>query len=162
MNWRTISEILMFVLIIGLVLLCIHYCSRPTETVIETEIQRDTITKTDTIVKYLPSPVKTAYVHDTIVRVDTIEMAVPVVTSEYKDSTYEAVVSGGYFARLERIAVYPKTCYVSEQVTTKVAKKPKISVVVGVGVGYDPVRKQVAPNIGVMVGFPIYNYYGKR
>lgn len=152
----------MFMLIIGLVLLCIHYCNRPSETIIKTEIQRDTITKTDTITKYLPSAVRTAYIHDTIILVDSVEKQIPIVQAEYKDSTYEAVVSGGYFAQIEQISVYPKTVYVNTYETKYIKQKPKITLVAGVGVGYNPKYNRVVPTIGLAVGVNLWSYYGKN
>lgn len=88
----------------------------------------------DTIVYYKPKPALILPIHtrDTIVKVDSVEVQVPVVSNVYKDSTYECQISGGYFTS----KVYPKRSHITIHDKETIRRKPIISVSVGVGAGY--------------------------
>lgn len=136
---KYIPYIIAFVVGIGLgMLIC------PRDHIKDAEIitQSDTIYRWDTIVKTAPVEIKKIKSTDTIfiatldtVKVrDTVYVAVPRETREYKDKDYLARVSG-YDPSLDYIEVYPKTAIVTETKTI-VAKKDRHNIGVGIEAGY--------------------------
>lgn len=87
---------------------------------------------------------------DTISRIDSIFVSVPIDRMVYTDdSTYTAVVSG-YRASLDSISVYNKT------ITKELVKKPqRISISLQAGYGFT--SKTPSPYIGLGVSYNIFN-----
>lgn len=115
-------------IIIGALLLIIGFVTgivcRPHRIEKVVDIQRDTITKTDTHIVEKPIPKEmritdTMYVAvtDTIRQRDTLYMRLEFETKTYKGEDYLAKVSG-YNPSLYYIEVYPKTKIVTEKVTS--------------------------------------------
>lgn len=116
-------------------------------------VKTDTITKVDTITIHEPkidTVYLTKYVTDTLYTTDSIkaEVNIPITTTIYKDSTYEASVSG-YKVKLDYFTVYPKETYIyKEKTLEKANKQPFITHGIQVGVGYGMINKKPDAYIG--------------
>ena len=113
----------------------------------------DTIYKTNTIFieKPIPDTVYiTKYITDTLYTTDSVktEVNIPISTTIYKDSTYEASVSG-FKASLDYIIVFPKETTIYKEKTLEIKEKqPLIKHGIQVGVGYLPLSNKIEPYIG--------------
>ena len=122
-------------------------------TVTDTIVKRDTIISVpDTVYREVALGEKTVKVviHDTLCKIDTVEVALPYVQREYRDSNYNAWVSG-YEPALDSIEVFPRTVTVHERVTVK-EKSRRWGVFGGVGIG---VSDRITPCVGVGIGYRI-------
>ena len=122
-------------------------------TVTDTIIERETITTIpDTVYREVALGEKTVNViiHDTLCKTDTVEVALPFVQREYRDSNYSAWVSG-YEPALDSIKVFPRTMTVHERVTVK-EKSRRWGIYGGVGIG---VSGRIARCVGVGIGYRI-------
>jgi len=141
-----IKYIVLFILLF--IILYQHNNPRIKET-----IKVDTITITDTITIYNPDKdtvYLTKYVRDTLYLSDSTkaEVNIPISTTIYKDSTYEAQISG-FKAELDYIKVFPKETTIYKEKTLEIKeKKPLIEHGVQVGIGYLPLSKKIEPYIG--------------
>ena len=122
-------------------------------TVTDTIIERDTITAIpDTVFRTVALGEKTVKVviHDTLCKTDTVEVTLPYVQKQYKDSSYSAWISG-YEPSLDSIRVFPKTTIIRE---SKVARQKdrRWGVFGGVGIG---VSDRITPCVGVGIGYRI-------
>ena len=123
-------------------------------TVTDTIVTRETITAIpDTVYRTVALGEKTVKVviHDTLCKTDTVEIALPFVQREYRDSNYNAWVSG-YEPALDSIQVFPRTVTVHERVTVK-EKNRRWGVFGGVGIS---VSDRVTPCVGVGIGYRIF------
>lgn len=122
-------------------------------TVTDTIIERETITTIpDTVYREVALGEKTVKViiHDTLCKTDTVEVALPYVQREYRDSNYSAWVSG-YEPALDSIKVFPRTMTIHERVTVK-EKIRRWGIYGGVGIG---VSDRITPFVGVGIGYRI-------
>lgn len=122
-------------------------------TVTDTILERDTIISVpDTVYRTVALREKTVKVviHDTLCKIDTVEVALPFVQREYRDSNYNAWVSG-YEPALDSIKVFHRTVTVKERVTVK-EKSRRWGVFGGVGIG---VSDRITPCVGVGIGYRI-------
>lgn len=123
-------------------------------TVTDTIVKRDTIISVpDTVYREVALGEKTVKVviHDTLCKIDTVEVALPYEQREYRDSNYNAWVSG-YEPALDSIKVFPRTVTVHERVTVK-EKNRRWGVFGGVGIS---VSDRVTPCVGVGIGYRIF------
>jgi hypothetical protein len=124
--------------------------SNSSNTIIE---KTDTIYKTDTI--EIIKPIEkykyiTKYITDTLYTTDSTktEVNIPITTTIYKDSTYEASVSG-FKASLDYLILFPKQTTIYQEKVSKIKEKqPLIKHGVQVGVGYLPLSNKIEPYIG--------------
>lgn len=113
----------------------------------------DTIYKTNTIFIEKPIPYTvyiTKYITDTLYTTDSVktEVNIPISTTIYKDSTYEASVSG-FKASLDYFKVFPKETTIYKEKTLEIKEKqPLIKHGIQVGVGYLPLSNKIEPYIG--------------
>lgn len=130
------------------------------ETITETIIRTDTLTKIDTLYKEI---VKPSYIKEEIVRIDTIkaDRAIEIKQREYLTTINEdsivgdirAVVSG-YEATLDTLSYnlsIPQRTITIEKETTYKTKHFNFSV--GVGFGYGVINRQADIFVGGMVGY---------
>lgn len=129
----------------------------------------DTATFVDTIPYFVPVPrdsVVVSYVverlpavnddslgrHevDTVCRVDSVKVAIPITQNVYEDSTYRAYVSG-YRPSLDSIFLYPRT-----QVVT-IREKPR-RWNIGVGAGYGLTPRGFQPFVGISVSYTLWSF----
>ena len=124
--------------------------SNSSNTIIE---KTDTIYKTDTI--EIIKPIEkykyiTKYITDTLYTTDSTktEVNIPITTTIYKDSTYEASVSG-FKASLDYLILFPKQTTIYQEKVSKIKEKqPLIKHGVQVGVGYLPLSNKIEPYVG--------------
>lgn len=132
-----------------------------------TEMRSDTIIRIDTFTDYKPLvrdsivlkevvrklPIYYS-VHDTmsdtIVRVDSVSVAIPITQKKYEGDDYKAWVSG-YEPSLDSIDVYRKT----ETITIREEQRRWGIGIVG-GVGYGITSRKVEPFVGVGVTYRLY------
>lgn len=105
----------------------------------------------ETIVRY-----DTVYLQtiDTIAKIDSIGVVVPITQKVYEDSLYKAWVSG-YNQRLDSLHLYRKEVYYP--VMIKQSVKPKVVVSAGVYGGFGV--KGADYGLGISVGVPIWSWY---
>ena len=131
------------------------------DTVIDTFIERDTAPSAatppretgETITVYVPVTQLShhrLYHPDTMCRPDdpeSVAVDLPVEQVVYRDSLYEAYVSG---VRPRLDSIFLKIPRQTVTVTKTIRKSPRLSLGVTVGPGYDFIHKQ--PTVGVTVG----------
>lgn len=86
---------------------------------------------------------------------DSIPVTIPITQKEYRDSTYEAWVSG-YDVKLDSIRVFGKTITNTEYRTIQVAKAKRWGIGVQVGYGYG--TKGFTPYVGVGIHYNIFSW----
>lgn len=131
---------------------------------------RDTIEKIsyDTIFVDRPIAYKVKEIkHDTVritdVKHDSVDVILPVIQKEYRDSTYSAWVSGYQDVNLDSIQVYQKSIFTeinNTKYVTKYKNRP-FSLGVQTGVQYNFITKRPEPYFGIGVSYNIINF-GKR
>lgn len=156
-------DFLMDLAIVAVVLLiALPFAIKSCEPTEDEPVRCDTVYVYDTIRIVEPIPIKEeviryekVYLHttDTIVKIDSIEVIVPITQQVYEDSTYKAWVSG-YSPRLDSLHLYRKEVYVP-MVIEKV-EKPKIIVSAGVYGGFG--SKGADYGLGIMFGVPIWSW----
>lgn len=156
------SALVLTALVLSLAL-C-HTCNRQSKVLVADKIIRDTtfVRVVDTVVVLRPQPTLILPIRDTIILIDSVKVEVPVVSNVYSDSSYRCKVSGGYFVNLDEIEIYKQKEYIHTTSTNVVYKKPIISLIAGVGVGYNPINHNASPIIGLSIGIPIWSHYGKK
>ena len=125
------------------------------------KIERDTVSVTDTIVKYKPKPVEVEKVRteykwlvraginttDTVTMHDSVLVEVPITSKHYHAQEYDAWVSG-YLPSLDSIRTYNKTEYITETITrTKQASRLSVGLQGGYGYGFK--AKALEPYVGI-------------
>lgn len=117
-----------------------------------------TVTKTDTLIYYLPKYITERYVRvDTLFVRDTILVEVPITQREYQDSNYHAYISG-YKPNLDSIEVYQRTVRINTIVTEKIPTTTSrwvITAGLNVGVGYVAPFSSGAGTIGMYTGIGV-------
>lgn len=134
--------------------------SNSSSTIIE---KTDTIYKTDTI--EIIKPIEkykyiTKYITDTLYTTDSTktEVNIPITTTIYKDSTYEASVSG-FKASLDYLVLFPKETTIYQEKVSKIKEKqPLIEFKPSIGFGYGVIHKQGDLFIGLTVSVPLTNF----
>ena len=131
---------------------------------------RDTIEKIsfDTIFVDRPIAYKVKEIkHDTVritdVKHDSVDVLLPVIYKEYRDSTYSACVSGYQDVNLDSIQVYQKNIFTeinNTKYVTKYKNRP-FSLGLQVGYGFDFMNRQYSPYVGVGLQYNIISF-GKR
>lgn len=133
---------------------------------VEPVVQTDTLYLRDTIRidRPVPEPYPVYLPSDTVRLVttqhDTVEVLVPMEQKHYRDSLYDAYVSG-YKPNLDSLHVYPVTKVITTTVT--IPQKVKhwgIGVYAGVGVQYGTIGKRmdVGPCVGVGISYNLLSF----
>lgn len=170
---KWLIAILLYDLSLLILFLIVRACNDGAETQKEVATDTTTITIYDTVtykqpiavdsvvVRYKTVKVKkivtdTLQVVDTLLVNDSVLVELPITQKEYKDSTYNAWVSG-YEPNLDSIKVYPKTVYNTITNTITIKEKPKRW---GIGVqgGYGYGIGGFTPYIGVGVHYNIFSW----
>ena len=128
----------------------------------------DTIVKTHTDSFFIQSPivykVDTLKVHTEQVWSpqihDTVQVELPYIQKEYRDSTYSAWVSGYKDVNLDSIRVFQhnKIVQINNQIERIKYKNKHWHIGPSVGVGYDFKNNRVAPYLGVSVQYSIFSW----
>lgn len=128
----------------------------------------DTLVKTHTDSFFIQSPIvykvkkiraDTAQVWSPQIH-DTVYVELPYIQKEYRDSTYEAYVSGYKDVNLDSIRVFQhnKIIEINNQITQYKYKNKHWHIGPSVGVGYDFTNNRVAPYLGVSVQYSIFSW----
>ena len=149
--------VLIFVFAVGLVALgyqlAKHHYNKP----YDTNVERDTVTVTDTIPHYYPQPVEVNKVrteYKWLTRVETstdtlhdsVLVAVPITSKHYGGDQYDAWVSGCE-PSLDSIKVYQRTEYITERVTlSKPPNKWELDIIGGID--YNIKQQRYTPHAG--------------
>ena len=154
------KEFIVDLAIVAVVLvIALPFAIKSCEPKVDEPVRCDTVYVYDTIRIVEPIPIKEEVVRyekvylqttDTIVRIDSIEVMVPITQKVYEDSTYKAWVSG-YDPRLDSLHLYSKEVYIPMVIEKKA--KPKIVISAGVYGGFGV--KGADYGLGIMVGVPI-------
>ena len=165
------SLMFVFIVLVG----CMTYDFYLTHKLIEqtkTEILevRDTIEKisyekifVDRPIAYKVKEMKHDTVRITDVKHDSVDVILPVIYKEYRDSTYSAWVSGYQDVNLDSIQVYQKNIFTeinNTKYVTKYKNRP-FSLGLQVGYGFDFINRQYSPYVGVGLQYNIISF-GKR
>ena len=131
---------------------------------------RDTIEKisykkifVDRPIAYKVKEIKHDTVRITDVKHDSVDVILPVIQKEYRDSTYSAWVSGYQDVNLDSIKVYQKNIFTeinNTKYVTKYKNRP-FSLGLQVGYGFDFMNRQCSPYVGVGLQYNIISF-GKR
>ena len=91
---------------------------------------------------------------------DTVQVELPYISKEYRDSTYRAWVSGYKDVNLDSIRVFQHNKIIEINNTKYVTKYKNKHWHIGpsVGVGYDFTNNRVAPYLGVSVQYSIFSW----
>ena len=131
---------------------------------------RDTLVKTrvDSIFVDRPIAYKVKEIkHDTVritdVKHDSVDVILPVIQKEYRDSTYSAWVSGYQDVNLDSIEIYQKNIFTeinNTKYVTKYKNRP-FGFSIGLGVTYSPVSNKIEPGVFLGITYTIKSF-GKR
>ena len=160
-----------FIVLIGLMTYDFHLTHKLIKQT-KTEIKevRDTFEKIshDTIFVDRPIAYKVKEIkHDTVritdIKHDSVDVILPVIQKEYRDSTYSAWVSGYQDVNLDSIRVYQKNIFTeinNTKYVTKYKNRP-FGFSVGLGVTYSPVSNKIEPGVFLGITYTIKSF-GKR
>ena len=128
----------------------------------------DTLVKTHTDSFFIQSPIvyKVKKTRADTVQVwspqihDTVQVELPYIQKEYRDSTYEAYVSGYKDVNLDSIRVFQhnKIVQINNNIERIKYKNKHWHIGPSVGVGYDFTNNRVAPYLGVSVQYSIFSW----
>ena len=131
---------------------------------------RDTIKKIshDTIFVDRPIAYKVKEIkHDTVritdVKHDSVDVILPVIQKEYRDSTYSAWVSGYQDVNLDSIEIYQKNIFTeinNTKYVTKYKNRP-FGFSIGLGGTYSPISNKIEPGVFLGITYTIKSF-GKR
>lgn len=118
------------------------------DTIVHEKVCVDTMWRTRTEKVYL-----TEVRRDTVTLRDTILVEVPIYTYVAQDSLYR-VEAEGFNVRFNRIEVYPRTIYQTQEKVVKIRNKWGL----GVQVGYGASKHGLSPYIGVGISYNIITW----
>lgn len=162
---------LYLVIAIIIVFLTGYWCGRhgsaPPTYDYEDKVVRDTLIDTvkfpmpipkDSVIlkySYIKLPVKDTVfsTNENVVKVDSVYVEVPITQKEYRDTTYNAWVSG-FQATLDSIHIFQKTVTVTERVRTP-TKRWGLGIQAGIGYNF---TNQIRPYIGIGVTYNILTW----
>lgn len=164
MTKKTHAIIVIFFLLV-LFFVCNTYEKKINNISENNTIKTDTIHTSDTIIIFdtlkIEEPVPyivEVYKYDTIAKIDTLIVTVPIERKTYQDEQYKAVIEG-YKPNLISMDIYNKNIYVYDSIfvnnTITKYKRPKWVLSGGVGVGYTP--RGLEPYVGVNIGYVFWS-----
>lgn len=118
------------------------------DTIVNEKVKVDTMWRTRVEKVYL-----TEVRRDTIIMRDTVLVEVPIYTYIAQDSLYRVEVEG-FNVRFNRIDVYPRTVYRTQEKVVKTGNKWGL----GVQVGYGASKQGLSPYVGVGVSYNIFTW----
>lgn len=91
---------------------------------------------------------------------DSVQVELPYIQKEYRDSTYSAWVSGYQDVNLDSIRIFQhnKIVYINNNIERIKYKNKHWHIGPSVGVGYDFINNRVAPYLGVSVQYSIFSW----
>lgn len=158
---------------ICLIALCYTFCYYQHKQVCVEDIVKEVQVIKEKVVRDTIFSEKPVYINKQIVRTDTVQLydikhdsvqvEIPYIQKEFKDSLYEAWVSGYQEVNLDSIRVFKEKQIIEINNTnyiTKYKNRP-FSVGIQTGYGYDFMNKRSSPFIGIGVQYNLFSF-GKR
>lgn len=118
------------------------------DTFVDTDVQYETVEQIRTEIVRLP--VLPTFSQD-MPKTDSVDVIVPIKQYHFKDSTYEATISG-YNVSLDRISIFPKTTYKIKNTI----KKPRWAI--GLQAGYGFCGETFHPYIGIGIQMNLFSW----
>lgn len=150
------KQVIYFIIIIILIILNLYQYNHNNKIVkINTVEVRDTVVIRDTVKIDKPIPIYIKSEPDTLY-IPSIDSTVVMnkETKVYRDSTYEAQISG-FQPHLDHIKVFPKITYITTEKTSYIENKKHFTHGIQVGVGWGVIQRK--PDIFIGYGFQ-YNF----
>lgn len=152
------KQFIYILIIFILIIINLYQCNKNNNRIVEINnvetIRQDTLIVRDTLKFYKPKPIYVKSEIDTLYINDTTFIELPKETKVYRDSTYEARISG-FQPNLDYINVFPKTTYITTEKVSYIEKKRHFHHGIQVGVGYGLITNK--PDVFVGYGFT-YNF----
>ena len=160
-----------FILLVGLMTYDFYLTHKLIEQT-KTDIREvhDTLVKTrvdsiffDRPIAYKVKEIKHDTVRITDVKHDSVDVILPVIQKEYRDSTYSAWVSGYQDVNLDSIEIYQKNIFTeinNTKYVTKYKNRP-FGFSIGLGATYSPVSNKIEPGVFLGITYTIKSF-GKR
>lgn len=149
------KHVIYFIIIIILIILNLYQYNHNNKIVkINTVEVRDTVVIRDTVKFDNPTLIYVKTEPDTLYINDTTFIELPKETKVYRDSTYEAQITG-FRPNLDYINVYPKTTYITTEKVSYVKDKRRFTHGIQAGIGFGIVNKKpdVFIGYGVQINF---------
>lgn len=167
------QNIFKFFISICLIALCYTFCYYQHKQVCVDDIVKEVQVIKEKVVRDTIFSEKPVYINKQIVRTDTVQLydikhdsvqvELPYIQKEFKDSLYEAWVSGYQEVNLDSIRIFKEKQIIEINNTnyiTKYKNRP-FSVGIQAGYGYDFMNKNRTPFIGIGVQYNLFSF-GKR
>ena len=145
------KHVIYIIIIIILVILNLYQYNKNNRIEINTVEVRDTVVIRDTIKFDNPTLIYVKTELDTLY-IESIDSTVVMnkETKVYRDSTYEAQISG-FQPHLDHIKVFPNTTYITTEKTSYIEKKKHFNHGIQIGVGFGVINRK--PDVFVGYGF---------
>lgn len=146
------KHVIYIIIIIILIILNLYQYNHNNRIEINTvETRRDTVVIRDTVKFDNPTLIYVKTEPDTLY-IESIDSTVVMnkETKVYRDSTYEAQISG-FQPHLDHIKVFPNTTYITTEKTSYIEKKKHFNHGIQIGVGFGVINRK--PDIFVGYGF---------
>ena len=145
------KHVIYIIIIIILVILNLYQYNKNNRIEINTVEVRDTVVIRDTVKFDNPTLIYVKTEHDTLY-IESIDSTVVMnkETKVYRDSTYEAQISG-FQPHLDHIKVFPNTTYITTEKTSYIEKKKHFNHGIQIGVGFGVINRK--PDVFVGYGF---------
>lgn len=145
------KHVIYIIIIIILIILNLYQYNHNKIVKINTVEVRDTVVIRDTVKFDNPTLIYVKTELDTLY-IESIDSTVVMnkETKVYRDSTYEAQISG-FQPHLDHINVFPKTTYITTEKTSYIEKKKHFNHGIQIGVGFGVINRK--PDVFVGYGF---------
>lgn len=134
-----------------MIILNLYQCNKNNNRIVEINnvetIRQDTLIVRDTLKFYKPKPIFVKSEIDTLYINDTTFIELPKETKVYRDSTYEAQISG-FQPNLDYISVFPKTTYITTEKVSYIEKKRHFNHGIQLGIGFGLINRKPDVYVG--------------
>lgn len=134
-----------------MIILNLYQCNKNNNRIVEINnvetIRQDTLIVRDTLKFYKPKPIFVKSELDTLYINDTTFIELPKETKVYRDSTYEAQISG-FQPNLDYISVFPKTTYITTEKVSYIEKKRHFNHGIQLGIGFGLINRKPDVYVG--------------
>lgn len=141
------KHVIYIIIIIILIILNLYQYNHNKIVKINTVEVRDTVVISDTVKFDNPTLIYVKTEPDTLYINDTTFIELPKETKVYRDSTYEAQISG-FQPHLDHIKVFPNTTYITTEKTSYIEKKKHFNHGIQIGVGFGVINRKADVFVG--------------
>lgn len=145
------KQFIYILIIFILIILNLYQCNKNNNRIVEINnvetIRQDTLIVRDTLKFYKPKPIFVKSEIDTLYINDTTFIELPKETKVYRDSTYEAQISG-FQPNLDYISVFPKTTYITTEKVSYIEKKRHFNHGIQLGIGFGLINRKPDVYVG--------------